>query len=169
MQDTDATRRPPFFCPYTNRDPDQKKRILSCPWGACVACRAGVAGALHHGVPRQWLSHGMPASLCATLASLRVLPCLAVPSSRSVVAVSCRCCPAWQRGQPCPRGALSTPGCNDPAEPAQFRPLKRKLRRGSSCSVPDVGAAGCRTVSSPPAHDWRAAGIRTGAGGHTAP
>ena len=110
MQDTDATRRPPFFCPYTNRDPDQKKRILSCPWGACVACRAGVARALHHGVPRQWLSHGMPASLCATLASLRVLPCLAVPSSRSVVAVSCRCCPAWQDGQPCPRGALSAPG-----------------------------------------------------------
>ena len=36
--------------------------------------------------------------------------------------------------------------CNDPAKPAQFRPLKRKLRRRSSCSVPDVGAAGCRTV-----------------------
>ena len=59
--------------------------------------------------------------------------------------------------------------CNDPAEPAQFRPLKRKLRRGSSCSAPDVGAAGCRTVSSHPVHGWRAAGIRTGAGGHTAP
>ena len=59
--------------------------------------------------------------------------------------------------------------CNDPAEPAQFRPLKRKLRRGSSCSAPDVGAAGCRTVSSHPVHGWRAAGTRTGAGGHTAP
>jgi len=35
--------------------------------------------------------------------------------------------------------------CNDPAESAQVRPLKRKLQQVSSYSAPDAGAAGCRS------------------------
>ena len=42
--------------------------------------------------------------------------------------------------------------CNDSAEPSRFRPPKRKLWRWSSCEVPDVGTAGCRTVSTHLAH-----------------
>lgn len=36
-------------------------------------------------------------------------------------------------------------GCNDPAVPAQVRPLKHTLERVSSCPVPDAGAGGCRS------------------------
>src|SRR5690606_24733591 len=54
--------------------------------------------------------------------------------------------------------------CNDPALPAQVRPLKHKPRRGSSCPAPGAGAGGCRTGSSRRLLAARAAGTRSGGG-----
>jgi hypothetical protein len=59
--------------------------------------------------------------------------------------------------------------CNDPAVPAQVRPLTQKPQRVSSCPAPDADAGGCRTGSNRRSHGWRAAGSRTGVGARTAP
>lgn len=59
--------------------------------------------------------------------------------------------------------------CNDPALPAQVRPLKRMPRRVSSCPAPDAAAGGCRTGSSRRSRALHAVGFRSGAGVRIAP
>ena len=59
--------------------------------------------------------------------------------------------------------------CNDPALPAQIRPLKHKPRRVSSCRAPGAGVGGCKTRSSRRSRDWRVAGFRSGGDGRIAP
>lgn len=59
--------------------------------------------------------------------------------------------------------------CNDPAVPAQVRPLKHMPRRVSSCRAPGAGAGGCKTRSSRRSPASRAAGFRSGGGVRTAP
>ena len=49
----------------------------------------------------------------------------------------------------CARAMLNwTHQCNDPAEPAQLTPLKRRPQQAFSCRAPDAGAGGYRNRSS---------------------
>lgn len=64
--------------------------------------------------------------------------------------------------------APSRPICNDPAEPAQVRPLKHTLQRVSSYPAPDAVGAGCRSRSSQRSRDWHAARSRIGTDARTA-
>lgn|SRR5690348_4736380 len=67
------------------------------------------------------------------------------------------------------KGLLFAQKCNDPALPAQIRPLKHKPRRVSSCRAPGAGVGGCKTRSSRRSRDWRVAGFRSGGDGRIAP
>ena len=46
------------------------------------------------------------------------------------------------------RRYLAAVPCNDPAEPAQLTPLKRRPQQAFSCRAPDAGAGGYRNRSS---------------------
>lgn len=58
--------------------------------------------------------------------------------------------------------------CNDPAVSAQLKRLMQRLQPGFSCSTPDVGVGGCKSVSSRRSRGWHAARFQSGAGGHIA-
>ena len=64
-------------------------------------------------------------------------------------------------------GLFGLSKCNDPAKPAQLRPLKQMPQRVSSCRAPGEGAGCCKSRSSPRSRGWRAAGFQTGAGERT--